>query len=105
MSNIYIDPRNGHKVEVIYFESLLFSLLIGPFFFLINGMTGWFFLACLANLCTFGLAWIPLAFLAGPIHKQYLVKQGFMTKEYAKKVAENRCSPTEYRVRIDPSLN
>lgn len=97
---IYIDPRNGNQVEVSYVESTLFSLLIGPFFFLIKGMPGWFFLGLLFNLFTFGLAWIPLAFLAAPIHKQYLVKQGFMTKEYAKKIAEIVRSSG----RIEPSL-
>lgn len=101
---VYIDPRNGHKVEVSYVESFLFSLLIGPFFFLIKGMIGWFFLSLFLSVCTFGIAWVPLAFLAAPIHRQWLVGRGFMTSEYAKKVSQKTVLVNQTSVRIEPSL-
>ncbi len=97
----FIDTRNGHAHAYRAKDSFFGALFFGPLYWLYKGMFAWFFIACLLNLFTVGIAWMFIAPFAPMIRRNHLLNQGFIEQKQNKKYNKRIIATTQ---RIEPCL-
>jgi len=61
------------------------SLFAGFFWYLYKGMIMWFFITLVVALITWGISWLVFPFFANKLHRDFLIKQGYLPEEQIKR--------------------
>jgi hypothetical protein len=71
----------NHRAENVYEGFSWPCLFAGFFWYVAKGMLLWAIGAVALALVTFGISWFALPFFANKQYMQYLLQQGYLTRE------------------------